>query len=64
MKRVAEVTGEVLGGCERVESKRWQSEEPQPDPVTERSWQAGGASLGLLSAQGAGWPITDTTKLH
>lgn len=56
--------GEVLGGCERVESKWWKSEEPQPDLVTERSWQAGGASLGLLSAQGAGWPITDTTKLQ
>lgn len=56
--------GQVWGGREPVESKWRRSQEPQSDPVTEQSWQAGGASLGLLSAQGAARPITDTTKLH
>lgn len=32
--------------------------------LIEWSWQAGGASLGLLSAESAERPITDTTKLH
>lgn len=32
--------------------------------LIEWSWQAGGASLGLLSAESVERPITDTTKLH
>ena len=32
--------------------------------LIEWSWQAGGASLGLLSAGSVERPITDTTKLH
>lgn len=31
--------------------------------LTEWSWQAGGTSLGLLSAESVEGPITDTTKL-
>lgn len=32
--------------------------------LIEWSWQAGGASLGLLSAESVERPITDTTTLH
>lgn len=31
--------------------------------LTEQRWQAGGTSLGLLSAESVVRPITDTTKL-
>lgn len=31
--------------------------------LTKRCWQAGGTSLGLLSAESVERPITDTTKL-
>lgn len=61
IKRGEEVTGKFW--VDVNESKWCKSTESQLALVTERSWQAGGASLGLLSAQGAGRPITDTTKL-